>query len=294
MSTASRSEVRGSRVGTNSWATYPVKLVEAMPRMTPAQLTSWVSSSSWRPGTPPVWKCASHLMFSLDGADEIAFHDLHVIDVVEQFDALGRPTSSQTCDAPGGVVAHVVLVVALAVEELHADGDAVVFGDGFDSLEADDGVAGALFVGHAFAVAGEGDDVGDFGLGGEGDVFAEAGFDVGVVLDSVETFFFNFAAVRRSPWRCRRGRSGRGFRITGLEEIDAFEADLCGVGAEVVERDFLIAPAGDGLVDVVAAWRGRSGCGLRGGCSLRRCERVAGEERGCAGDSGLQDLTTCD
>ena len=87
------------------------------------------------------------------------------------------------------MVAHVVLVVALAVEQLHADGDAVVFGDGFEALEADDGVARALFVGHAFAVAGEGDDVGDSGLGGEGDVFAEGCFDGVVVLFAVEGFF---------------------------------------------------------------------------------------------------------
>src|SRR6267154_377538 len=35
-SAASRREVSGSREGTNSWATYPLKLVTAMPRMTPS------------------------------------------------------------------------------------------------------------------------------------------------------------------------------------------------------------------------------------------------------------------
>jgi hypothetical protein len=55
-STASRKDVSGSRVGTNSWATYPWKPVAAIPRITPSHCTSWVPSSSCRPGTPPVWK----------------------------------------------------------------------------------------------------------------------------------------------------------------------------------------------------------------------------------------------
>src|SRR6266850_4483751 len=63
----------------------------------------------------------------LDSADEIPFHDLHVIDVVEQLDA-GRDDGLDHLHSPGGVVAHVVVVVDLAVEKLDADGDAVVLG----------------------------------------------------------------------------------------------------------------------------------------------------------------------
>jgi hypothetical protein len=32
--------------------------MSAMAVQTARQFSSWVSSSSWRPGTPPVWKCA--------------------------------------------------------------------------------------------------------------------------------------------------------------------------------------------------------------------------------------------
>ena len=97
--------------------------------------------------------------------------------------------------------------------------------------------------------------------------------------------FLNFAAMGVTHGADQAVAAGD-FVLFGLEEIDAFEADLCGVGAEVVEGDFLIAPAGDGLVDVVAAWGGS------GGCCLCGCERVASEKRGCAGDTGLQDVTT--
>src|SRR5690242_6101779 len=93
----------------------------------------------------------------LNGADEIAFHDLHVIDVVEQLDAR-RVYGLDDLNAPRGVIAHVVVMVDLAVEELEADGDAVILGDFLDAVETGDGVFSALFVGHASAVAGKSDD----------------------------------------------------------------------------------------------------------------------------------------
>jgi len=69
----------------------------------------------------------------LDGTDEVAFHDLHVVDVEEKFDA-GGVDGLDDLDAPSGVVAHIVTVVDLAVEEFHADRDAVVFGDFLDAV----------------------------------------------------------------------------------------------------------------------------------------------------------------
>ena len=53
--TASRSDVSGSRVGTNSCARKPLKPVSTIARQTAGHCSSCVSSSSWRPGTPPVW-----------------------------------------------------------------------------------------------------------------------------------------------------------------------------------------------------------------------------------------------
>src|SRR2546430_5627451 len=64
VSTACRNEVSGSRVGVNSCATNPVKPVSAMAAATACQLSSCVPSSSWRPGTPPVWKCPMNAALS--------------------------------------------------------------------------------------------------------------------------------------------------------------------------------------------------------------------------------------
>ena len=46
----------------------------------------------------------------LDRGDQVAFHDLHVVDVVEQLEPLGADLLAHL-DAPGRVVALVVLVV---------------------------------------------------------------------------------------------------------------------------------------------------------------------------------------
>ena len=51
------------------------------------------------------------------------------------------------------MVAHVILVAALAVEQFHADGDLVLFGDGHQALQSFDAVFQALFMAHAVAIA---------------------------------------------------------------------------------------------------------------------------------------------
>src|SRR6202158_5472078 len=178
----------------------------------------------------------------LDGADQVTFHDLHVINVVEQLDA-GRINGLDDLHSPSGVVAHVVFVVDLAVEELDADGDAVVLGDFLDAVETGDGVFGALFVGHPIAVAGESNHVGHAGLGGEGNVFAKTFLKLGVVFDAVHGAA-NFAAAGVTHAADETIASGD-FEFVGIEQVDGPQTDLCGVGTKLVEWNLLVTPAGD-------------------------------------------------
>src|ERR1019366_2847297 len=94
-----------------------------------------------------------------DVAHDIAIHDLGVIDIVENLDAR-RIDALHDVHAPGDVVEHVIFVVDLAVEILHADSDALNLGVGLYFIEEGHAVGGAFGIGHAFAVAAEGDDVG--------------------------------------------------------------------------------------------------------------------------------------
>src|SRR5439155_1640168 len=70
-----------------------------------------------------------------DGTDDVALHDLHVIDVVEQLHA-GRAHGLHHRGAEHGVVALIAGMVHLAVQQLHAHGDAVLLGERRDAAES--------------------------------------------------------------------------------------------------------------------------------------------------------------
>ena len=63
--------------------------------------------------------------FVADGGDDVALHDLHVVDVVEQLDPR-RADALHDLDAPRGVIGLVVVMVHLAVEQLQAQGHAML------------------------------------------------------------------------------------------------------------------------------------------------------------------------
>src|SRR5262249_44571526 len=101
---------------------------------------------------------AEILVLILDGADDIALHDLHVVDVVEELE-MGRTDFLADLDTPRGMVAHVIAVINLAVEQFHADGDVVLLGEGGDALDTLRAILDAGFVVEANAIAGETNDV---------------------------------------------------------------------------------------------------------------------------------------
>src|SRR3954468_4827289 len=57
-----------------------------------------------------------------DIADDVAVHNLCVIDVVENFHSR-RVDALHHIDSPSHVIKHIVLVVHAAVEQLHTDSD---------------------------------------------------------------------------------------------------------------------------------------------------------------------------
>jgi hypothetical protein len=68
-----------------------------------------------------------------DGIDEIPFHQLHMVDVVEEFH-VGRIDLLHHPHSPRGFVTHIIRMVHLAVEQLQADGDAMIFGNFLDAI----------------------------------------------------------------------------------------------------------------------------------------------------------------
>src|SRR5215510_13104544 len=78
----------------------------------------------------------------LDRGDHIAFHDLHMVDVVQDLQSRRRDALHHL-RGPRGVVGMVVLVIDLAVQHLEAERNAVFFRRGRDALEACDAVGDA-------------------------------------------------------------------------------------------------------------------------------------------------------
>src|ERR1700747_792811 len=72
----------------------------------PLPLDSWGCVEFVTSGTPSGMEVPKPLYVGANGVDEIPFHDLHVVDVVEQLDAR-RVYLADNAHAPGGVVAHV-------------------------------------------------------------------------------------------------------------------------------------------------------------------------------------------
>ncbi|KAG1166089.1 hypothetical protein G6F35_018400 [Rhizopus arrhizus] len=81
-----------------------------------------------------------------DGGDDVAFHDLHVIDVVEQAEVVRAEPLAQL-HTPSGVVAQVVVMIDPGVQQLHHQHHAALLGMAEDALES------RLGIGHAPASA---------------------------------------------------------------------------------------------------------------------------------------------
>ncbi|KAG1320771.1 hypothetical protein G6F63_014102 [Rhizopus arrhizus] len=104
-----------------------------------------------------------------DGGDDVAFHDLHVIDVVEQAEVVRAEPLAQL-HTPSGVVAQVVVMIDPGVQQLHHQHHAALLGMAEDALESRLGIGHAVLRVHAVAVAGEADEIAIAGIGDQIDV----------------------------------------------------------------------------------------------------------------------------
>ena len=90
----------------------------------------------------------------LDRVADIAIHDLHVINVVEQLEPLGADALHQL-RAPRDMIALVILVVALAVQQFHAQRHLQFFRQRQKPFQAKGAILQALRIVEAGAVARE-------------------------------------------------------------------------------------------------------------------------------------------
>ncbi len=210
-----------------------------------------------------------------DGADHVALHDLHVVDVVEEPHPR-RVHLLDHLDPEPGAVALVVLVVDLAVEELHADRDPVLLGRLLHLVEPIHAVLDRVVVGSALAVAEERDQVRHLGLGRLGQGVEEPVHDQVVVRGVVE-------AVGDVPAHLPSHRADESVLreerpLLLLDQVDRGEADLAHRLAEVGEGDLPVAPAADRLLEPSL---------LHHAASFRRSHGYGSESGGAGARQGL-------
>src|SRR5512146_445855 len=172
-------------------------------------------------------------------ADHVAFHDLHVIDVVEQLDAR-RSDALHDLHAERRVIGLIVVMIDFAVEELEAECHTVLFGRRRQALEPRDAVGDAFTVGEPGTIAAEHDDVRHARRGGERDHAVGVGHELVVILDAVESHRDRAETVRhRADETVLLGHGP----LVLAEQIDAVVPDALGRLAQLVERDLPVAPA---------------------------------------------------
>ena len=128
-----------------------------------------------------------HVDVPADCGDQVALHNLHVVNVVQHLETR-RVDAPAQFEAPRGFVAHVPGVVDPAVEQFHADSHARILGN-LDRL-FEDGMAiiHPFGVADSLAVAGHADYVGPLILGRRFDILFEITSDFLIAIQDLPLF----------------------------------------------------------------------------------------------------------
>src|SRR5579884_129038 len=153
-------------------------------------------------------------------------------------------------------------MVALAVQQLQADSYAMVFSNFLYAIQPRNGIARAFLIRHSAAVSRKCDDVRYAGFCRRRDVFSKRPFNRIVVFRAVQ-------CIRNRPatgigHRADESVTARDIPVILFKQINAFEANLRGVGTKLIQRNMLITPAANGLMDAAFPL---SGMGKRCFCS---------------------------
>ena len=87
-----------------------------------------------------------------DRLDDIPFHDLHVINIVEEFEPIRSHGFAKFC-APRSVITLVILVIHFAVEQFHHHVDPMLLGCRSDLFKADGTVFETFLIAESSAIS---------------------------------------------------------------------------------------------------------------------------------------------
>ena len=205
------------------------------------------------------------LMVLLDRVAHVAVHDLHVENVIEQFEPLGAETLHQF-DTPRRVVALVVFVAALAVEQFHAERDLELFGQRQDAFQTQRAILQALGVIQAVAVAGEADQPLIAGVGRLLEPLLVGLHQLVVMLDAVPRLANAAQAIndRIENHRANEAMLPGRLKLRRVEQVNPDETHLLAGFAQIIERNFPVTPAARAVIDAALEFDRRGFLGAGG------------------------------
>src|SRR5690242_14096403 len=177
-------------------------------------------------------------------------------------------------------------MIDFRVEQLHAQRDAVLFGERYQWSESFRAVRPSFFIALTATTARKANHVRNLRRCGEGNRFFIARNQPGVVLDPVESIRepILWMGYRGVPHRANQAVSPRDLPVLRLEKVDALHAELTAHLAHVIEAELAPRPAGSGEIqparfDDATGWRS---CGdwLLRVCCANKHSANAGRSRG--------------
>lgn len=230
-------------------------------------------------------------VIAFDGCDDIAFHDLHVVDIVEELEIF-RAHGLAEFHAPGAGIALVIRVIYAAIEQFHDQGDPVFFREGQGFFKAFCAYFEAIIIAQAVAIAGEDDDMSGAEVGGFFDVAFQSGGQSLVIFAAVKAFFDTAEFGVSGAFDADAADHGageieffQGGKVIDADEVDRRQPHFFAGAAEVLERDAFVAPLADRMVDMAFQSgggvggldaMGEAGGGESGGRSLEKRSAGAG------------------
>src|SRR5262249_2696853 len=157
------------------------------------------------------------------GPDHVAFHYLHVVDVIQQLDAR-RIHSLDDFDSKGCMVSLVALVVDLAVEQLDDDGYATVLGGLLYAIQSSDTVIDRFFVADTVPVAKECYQVWDAILGSDWKSTLQSFDDhivIGLIIDS-----FGYVSTNLPSERADKTIVANNWPLALIEKVDSSQPHI--------------------------------------------------------------------
>ena len=181
----------------------------------------------------------------LNRPDDVAFHHLHVVDIVEQLQSF-RTDAFAKLDAPSRVIALIVGMVDLAVEKLDAERDSEFLGCADELLVAFGAGFQAFFVALAATIAGKADQIGHSGRGAFFQALFDQRYEPGMIFPAIEAVRNGVDGLAHCANQTVRLED---WPVLGTGQLNGFHPEPFDNLGQFGKGNFRNTPAGNGMAE---------------------------------------------